>query len=74
MKEWEKEHPNWLNNEQESEQYMKMLHNLMGGENEEEQGKNAREIMKNIGGVVMIKHAMDSIMSGESELSDDDEV
>ena len=72
MKEWEKEHPNWLTNEQESEQYMKMLHNLMGGENEEEQTKNAREIMKNIGGVVMIKHAMDSIMSGESEIVDDD--
>lgn len=74
MKEWEKEHPNWLNNEQESEQYMKMLHNLMGGENEEEQTKNAREIMKNIGGVVMIKHAMDSIMNGDAELSDDEEV
>jgi hypothetical protein len=28
--------------------------------------------MKNIGGVVMIKHAMDSIMSGESEIVDDD--
>jgi hypothetical protein len=72
MKEWEQQHPNWLNNEQESEQYMKMLHNLMGGENEEEQGKNAREIMKNIGNVVLIKHAMDSIMSGEPEIVDDD--
>jgi len=67
MKEWEKEHPNWLNNEQESEQYMKMLHNLMGGENEEEQTKNAREIMKNIGNVVLIKHAMDSIISEEAD-------
>ena len=67
MKEWEQEHPNWLNNEQEAEQYMKMLHNLMGGENEDEQNKNAREIMKNIGNVVLIKHAMDSILSGEEE-------
>ena len=73
MKEWEQEHPNWLNNEQESEQYMKMLHNLMGGENEDEQNKNAREIMKNIGSVVLIKHAMDSIMSGEGEPDMNDE-
>ena len=63
MKEWEQEHPNWINNEKEAEQYVKMLHNLMGGENEDEQNKNAREIMKNIGNVVLIKHAMDSILN-----------
>jgi hypothetical protein len=70
MKEWEKEHPNWLNNDQESEQYMKMLHNLMGGENEEEQGKNAREIMKKIGNVVLIKHAINSIMQNDDDLQE----
>lgn len=72
MKEWEQEHPNWIDNEKEAEQYVKMLHNLMGGENEDEQNKNAREIMKNIGNVVLIKHAMDSILNGdEAELEED---
>lgn len=70
LKEWEEEHPNWINNEKESEQYVKMIHNFMGGENEEEQHKNARDILKNIGNVVLLKHAMDSIMNGE----DDDDV
>lgn len=65
MKEWEQEHPNWINNEKEAEQYVKMLHNLMGGENEDEQNKNAREIMKNIGNVVLIKHAMDAILNAD---------
>jgi hypothetical protein len=67
LKEWEEEHPNWINNEKESEQYVKMIHNFMGGENEEEQHKNARDILKNIGNVVLLKHAMDSIMNGEED-------
>lgn len=63
LKEWEEEHPNWISNDKEAEQYVKMIHNFMGGENEEEQNKNAREILKNIGDVVLLKQAMDSIIS-----------
>ena len=47
IKEWEKEHPNWTNNEKETRMYMDTVMAVMGGLQEEEQSLEV--IKKNIG-------------------------
>ena len=47
IKEWEKEHPNWTNNEKETRMYMDTVMAVMGGLREEEQSLEV--IKKNIG-------------------------
>ena len=47
IKEWEKEHPNWSNNEKETQMYMDTVMAVMGGLHEKEQSLEV--IKKNIG-------------------------
>ena len=47
IKEWEKEHPNWSNNEKETQMYMDTVMAVMGGLQEKEQSLEV--IKKNIG-------------------------
>ena len=58
MSEWEKEHPDYMNNPQELEEWQKMLENVSGGINQDEMHKNVHKIKKELGKVVDIKEEL----------------
>ena len=58
MSEWEKEHPDYMNNPDELEEWQKMLENVSGGINKDEMHKNVHKIKKQLGKVVDIKEEL----------------
>ena len=58
MSEWEKEHPNYMNNPQELEIWQTMLESVSGGINKDEIKKNEHKIKKELGKVVDIKEEL----------------
>jgi len=58
MSEWEKEHPDYMNNPKELEIWQKMLESVSGGANKDEIHKNVHKIKKELGKVVDIKEEL----------------
>ena len=58
MSEWEKEHPDYMNNPQELEIWQTMLESVSGGINKDEIKKNEHKIKKELGKVVDIKEEL----------------
>jgi len=58
IKEWESKHPNWAQNDEETEMYLKMIQEVMGGVKEEEVAKNKESIKKTISSAFDLKDAM----------------
>ena len=63
IKEWEKMHPSWATNDAETEQYLQMIQEVMGGNNEEEINKNREFVKKELGTILDVKNAIDTIDS-----------
>ena len=61
IKEWEKMHPSWATNDNETEQYLEMIQEVMGGNNEEEINKNREFVKKELGTILDVKNAIDTI-------------
>jgi len=55
MSEWEKDHPNYINNPKELKVWQTMLESVSGGVNQDEISKNEHKIKKELGKVVDIK-------------------
>ena len=58
MSEWEKDHPDYMNNPKELEIWQKMLESVSGGVNKDEIKKNEHKIKKELGKVVDIKEEL----------------
>lgn len=58
MSEWEKEHPDYMNNPKELEIWQTMLESVSGGANQDEMHKNVHKIKKELGKVVDIKEEL----------------
>ena len=58
MTQWEKEHPDYMNNPKELEIWQKMLESVSGGANKDEIHKNVHKIKKELGKVVDIKEEL----------------
>ena len=58
MTQWEKEHPDYMNNPKELEIWQKMLESVSGGANKDEMHKNVHKIKKELGKVVDIKEEL----------------
>jgi len=61
IKEWEKLHPEWSNSDIETEQYLQMIQEVMGGNNEDELFKNRENIKKELGNSLDVKNAIEMI-------------
>ena len=55
LKAWEQAHPNWQNNEKETNTYILLVQQMMGGTSEEERNKKHKIIQKNISKCVKIQ-------------------
>ena len=55
IKMWEKKHPDYLANEKLLMEWHEMIHNVMGGEEDEDRVKNRGSIKKEIGSTVDMK-------------------
>ena len=55
IKEWEQKHPDYLDNEQLTQEWHKMIFNMTGGEKESEREKNTIHIKKSISENVIVK-------------------
>ena len=58
IKEWEADHPNWTQNPQETEAYLSMVREGMGGATQGEREKNKREVTRVVGEQLYIRDAM----------------
>ena len=58
MSEWEKDHPNYMNNPKELKVWQTMLESVSGGINKDEIQKNEHKIKKELGKVVDIKEEL----------------
>ena len=82
LKEWEEEHPNFMNDERLQAKYTKFMEKIMYGCGDDARmKKNVKEVKKNISKGIMIKDAMADFKmedlemveeSSSSESSDDD--
>ena len=54
IKQWEQQHPNWNTNEKETEMYLQMIKQVMGGN----RSIDSLEIRKGISGALDLKNAM----------------
>ena len=55
IKEWENQHPDYLDNENLTKEWHKMIFNMTGGENDNERNKLTATIKKNISENVSVK-------------------
>jgi len=55
IKEWEQKHPNYLDNEQLTQEWHKMIFNMTGGEKDSDRAKNTINIKKKISENVIVK-------------------
>ena len=58
IKEWEKQHPNFLDHEEQYMEWQKMIANIMGGMNETARERNIENIKKSISDTVAVKDAL----------------
>ena len=58
IKDWESQHPNWNKNDNETQMYLKMIQEVMGGVNDIEMNKNKEGIKKTISTAFDLKNAM----------------
>ena len=58
MTTWEEEHPNYMKNPNELNEWQKMLENISGGINEGERKKNQSKIQRELGKAVDIKEGL----------------
>ena len=57
-KEWENKYPNWSSSEKETQMYLYMIREVMGGIDDKEREKNKESIIRNISSTTNIKNAM----------------
>lgn len=58
IKEWENIYPNWSSSEKETQMYLYMIREVMGGIDDKEREKNKESIIRNISSTTNIKNAM----------------
>ena len=58
IKEWEKNHPNYLQNEKLLQEWHTMIQQIMGGGEDVERARNKEQIKKSLGTTIEIKDAM----------------
>ena len=58
IKEWEKEHPNYLKDECLLKEWHDMIHKIMGGDDDDTREKNNEQIKKSLGTTIELKDAM----------------
>lgn len=61
IKEWEEQHPNWNESDTETEMYLKMIQQVMGGKDNNEIEKNNINIKKELGNTVELKKALEEL-------------
>ncbi len=60
IKEWENQYPEWNKSDRETEMYLRMIQQVMGGQNEKEQQKNKNDIKKELGNTMDLKVAIEN--------------
>lgn len=58
IKEWENKYPNWSSSEKETQMYLYMIREVMGGIDDKERERNKESIIRNISSTTNIKNAM----------------
>ena len=58
IKEWEDKYPNWCSSEKETQMYLYMIREVMGGIDDKERERNKESIIRNISSTTNIKNAM----------------
>ncbi len=58
LKEWEKDNPNWIEDDQKSTQYLKTLNQILGGNDEKDYEKSKKEAARIINENISLKTAM----------------
>ncbi len=72
LKEWEEEHPNFMNDERLQAKYTKFMEKIMYGCGDDARmKKNVKEVKKNISKGIMIKDAMADFKMEDLEMVDD---
>ena len=61
LKEWEKENPDWIDDDKKSIQYMKTLNQILGGNDEKDYEKNKKEAARMINENISLKTAMSDV-------------
>ena len=60
IKEWEQKYPDWNKSDKETEMYLKMIQQVMGGKNDVEIQKNKNDIKKELGNKIELKKAIEN--------------
>jgi hypothetical protein len=60
IKEWEQKYPYWNKSDKETEMYLKMIQQVMGGKNDVEIQKNKNDIKKELGNKIELKKAIEN--------------
>ena len=60
IKEWEKKYPEWNKSDKETEMYLMMIQQVMGGQNDIEIQKNKDDIKKELGNNIDLKRAIEN--------------
>jgi hypothetical protein len=60
LKEWEKENPDWIEDDKKSTQYLKTLNHILGGNDENDYEKNKKEAARIINENISLKTAMNA--------------
>ena len=60
IKEWEQKYPDWNKSDKETEMYLKMIQQVMGGKNDVEIQKNKNDIKKELGNKIDLKKAIEN--------------
>ena len=58
IKLWEQNHPDWKTNDKMGIEYLLMIQQVMGGSTNEEQERNKKDIIKNVGDNILLKDAI----------------
>jgi hypothetical protein len=62
LKEWEKENPDWIDDDRKSIQYMKTLNQILGGNDEKDYEKSKKEAARIINENISLKTAMTDVV------------
>lgn len=58
IKDWEEQNKNWKNDERKTNEYFKLIQEIMGQVNETEKDKDIKDIMKNVSDNILLKDAL----------------
>ena len=61
IKDWEEQNKNWKNDERKTNEYFKLIQEIMGQVNESEKDKDIKDIMKNVGDNILLKDAISEV-------------